>query len=330
MLWLYITISVLVILIAYVILSYFLAKKLHKRMFLKREEINKKISFYTNTEFGVERYEYDVNVNDGKIVGHFYHIDNYDDSKVIIFCHGMGSTKEAYIQEASYIASKGYLVYLFDYLGINESSGDAICGFSNSTYSLDLVIQALKNDEKYNSKDFYVMGHSWGGYATLNITSLHPDIKGIIGLAPMVSVFKTAKSSGKIKLNIPNYMFYLYDKSVFPKKYGKGTINSLKGYNGKIILVQSLDDPVVPYNLSLGLIQSKLKDKQIEYITLNNRFHCPDYTDEACKKWWDFNLEYRKARTEEEIDNLYKTTDFHACGELDTELWDSLLNKLFS
>lgn len=321
----YILLAIEILLSLYIIISYAILKSFHKKMFNHRQELNKNIKFYTNEDFDVYKDEYDVTIDDKKIVGHFYHPDKYDENKIIIFCHGMFSTKEAYAQEASYIASKGYYVYLFDYIGTNESNGDSLLGFHNSIYSLDLVINQIENDEKYKNKDIYVFGHSWGGYATTNIVALHPEIKGIIGLSPLVTIFHLLTKTKPYRPMLLSALFSIYDEGLFDKKYSINALKRLQNYSGKMIFIQSKDDYDVSYSASMGLLKKKLKNKDVDYVLFEDRKHNPDYTDNAIKQLHEF---YAKAKTTNDIHKLCKETDFHACGELDTKLWDSLIEKM--
>ena len=322
-----ITLACIAILFAiYLIVAYCISSILHKKTFNQRQELDKRITFFSNDEFSVDRYPYSIDVKEGKICGHMYYKGEYDKNKLIVFCHGMGSSKEAYIQEACYIASKGYLVYLFDYLGTNESSGDSLKGFKNSIKSLDYVIQGLKNDDKYKDLDLYVCGHSWGGYACSSILKLHPDIKGAILLSPMISVFKTVYSMPPKKPYFFTKMFTLYDALQFNRRYWINILKAIDNYKGKLIIIQSKDDPIVPYSSSLEYLEKNTKNKNITFVTLNGKMHNPDYTIESVNYFNDFN---NKLRVTKDPDRLYKETDFKKCGELDTPVWDNLLSLLF-
>ena len=326
MVFLIIAFSVIGSFLIYFAVCYIVSGKIYEKMFSARHEPDKRITFYTNEEFGIDKDLYKVECPEGNIVGYFYHKDDYDKTKLVIFCHGMNSSKEDYVQEACYIASKGYLVYMFDYLGTNESSGESLKGFSDGIYSLDMVLNQLNKDEKYKDLDLYVMGHSWGGYTCTSIVKLHPEVKGILGISPMISVFESSFHAPGNRPFFHALAFAMYDKFVFPSRYRINVKKALESYSGKIILVQSEDDPVVSFNSSVGYLRKKCKNKNIEYIVLQNRLHNPDYTDQAVQNWKAFNDAYRAA---EDKDKVFEETDFHACGEIDTSLWDTMLSKMF-
>ena len=63
-----------------------------------------------------------------------------------------------------------------------ESGGESANGLGQSLSDLNDCITALKKEEKLSGYDFSVMGHSWGGFSTLNIASFHPDISHIVVL----------------------------------------------------------------------------------------------------------------------------------------------------
>ena len=81
----------------------------------------------------------------------------------------MLSDQNSYLQDIEYFCRNNYQVFGFDYIGVSSSTGKNIKGLGNSLKSLDIVISYLKLN--YPNKDIYVVGHSWGGYATTNIVS---------------------------------------------------------------------------------------------------------------------------------------------------------------
>lgn len=307
----------------YIILCFVLTTKIHNQLFNHRQELDTRIEWYSYDDFGVKTDKYECKGNNETIIGYFLHNEKYDESKLFIVCHGMWSTKEAYIQEAGYIAQKGYLVYLFDYLGTNESSGKNLIGFNNSIYSLDIVLNHLKNDPKYQNKDIYLVGHSWGGYAVTNITKLHPDVKGIIALAPMTSVYNIVHFAKPKKPILFSLIFDLVERIKLPNKYHGNSIKNLKNYQGKLLLLQSIDDNVVLFDGSGKLLQKKLP--QFTYLFNEKRFHNPDYETEAVKILYKF---YDQMRKTNDLDELFNNTDFKACGKIDEELWDQMLNMI--
>ncbi len=294
---------------------------IHNKIFNKRYT-PLDIDSYTAEEFNLSCEKIEVEYKKKMIRGYFYSLDGYDNDKLIIFAHGMDSSKESYMQEIAYFAQNGFLVLGFDYLGTHESDG-VLKGFGNSLLSLDTVIKYIKNNDKYKNKELYVVGHSWGGYAALNIVKYHKDIKGIVAMAPAVSLYKIFRGS-YLKQNV---FVTLLIELVECLKLGKYSLcngaKSIKNYNGKVMVLQSKNDNVVRFDSSLGYIKSVDGDKA-EYLVVDDRYHNPDYKIEAVNKLMAFYKELGQT-SKDKYPELFAKSDFRAMGELDSEIMDKII-----
>ena len=322
MIILWIVLGILGLILFLFVILFFIVLNIYNKKFNKRfTPLN--IDSYTKEEFNLKTKRIEINHKGKYIRGYLYFYGNYDKNKIIVFAHGMDSSKESYIQEIQYLAKSGYLVLGFDYFGTNESDG-VLKGFSNSLYSLDIVINYIKNDDELKNMEIYVIGHSWGGYATLNITKFHNDIKKIIALAPAIS-FNMMLKDDKLKMNLLlRLIVLLIEKIKFGKYYINNTIKNIDKYNGKIMVIQSEDDPIVSFNSSLNYIKNNTK-KESEYGVVNDRCHNPDYKIEAVKKLMKFYDDFSKCK-KEELNDLFAKCDFRAMGELDSMIMNYIIN----
>ena len=89
----------------------------------------------------------------------------------------------------------------------------------------------LENEELKN-KDIYVVGHSWGGFATVNIPYYHKDIKGILAIAPFYSINSCMKGLLSKPLWILLPFFDFIEKKLCGKYAKANALKTLKdGYN---------------------------------------------------------------------------------------------------
>lgn len=330
MLYIIITIITLSVLLLIALGFLFILSKLekfHKSMFDKRFMPDKRITFYTKEEYDLTAKKYEISVDNEKIIGYLYSKDVKFEDKIIVFCHGMYSSKESYMQDMAYIALKGYYVFGFDYLGTNESSG-TLLGFGNSLKSLDAVIKFIKNQKELASKKIYVIGHSWGGYAAGNIVKLHPYIKGVVLLAPLTNVRSIAEATSPKSIHKFLPLFISYDNRQ-TGGYSKYDIcESLKDYKGKVLVIQSEIDPVISANISINRIKESLPNNDnIKYLYPKDRLHNPNYTVSAANYYMEF-VKKTKEMNEEELTEYMKTCNFHKMGELDSEIMDEIV-KVF-
>ena len=152
---------------------------------------NTELSFYfSHKDFeGFEREEYAFNSSMGHTLqGYLYYYKDFNEDRLIVFDHGFGGGHRAYMREIELLCRQGYLVYSYDHTGCMESEGDSPNGLAQSLCDLNDCLTALKQLEGCEELDISVMGHSWGGFSTLNICALHPDVSHIVVFSGFISV----------------------------------------------------------------------------------------------------------------------------------------------
>lgn len=316
---------ILIVIASLLLILLVMGKIIHLTFFGKRFVKDEDITYFSFQEFGLERSEVTIGNNKKYLKGYLYYKDNYDENKIIVYSHGMFSNHETYMQDIAYFALKGYLVLGFDYYGTTISSGRNLNSFGNSLRSLDDAISYIEKDPILSKKEIYVVGHSWGGYATLNIVKFHPNIKGICPISPFVSSFALINSFVPKPVRFLGVFIYIFEL-INGRKYS--TVNglkSIKDYNGRVLIIQSTDDSMVKYEIGLAYIKNRTDKENIKYIIKEKRGHNPNYTDDAIKEMYRFNRELSKLSSEEA--KIYKQNfDFHKMGELDSNVMDSICN----
>lgn len=321
MIVLWIITAIIGLLIILFLVSFLVVLNAHNKMFNKKY-IPPKIDSYTKEEYNLDAKKVEIDYKGNNIRGYIYTYGEYDKNKILVFCHGMESTKESYIQEIAYLAHSGFMVIGFDYLGVNESDG-LIKGFGDSLLSLDKVINYIKHSDELKSKDIFVVGHSWGGYAATNIVRFHKDIKGVVALAPVVSFKRYLNNNPKYNKIIISILM-LIEKIKFGKYSGCDALNSLNEYDGKIMIIQSKNDHLLPFDSTFGYLKNGLK-KNAKFIVNDDRYHNPDYKKEAVFKLMAFLNNVSKYSGDELVDFMNKQ-DFRSMGELDNNVMDEIVN----
>jgi len=296
----------------------------HHKIFGKRFTPDPNIINYNEKEFGCFREEVNFKIKKYNIKGAFITPETkYDENKIIVFCHGLDSSKESYMQDISTIASSGFQVFCFDYIGVYESEGKRTGGFANGLRCVDYAIKFLHNT--YPNKEIYVMGHSWGGFTSINSLKYNKYVKKVCAISPFISINDIFYSLAPVSLKL----FMVNMEIIEGLKYGKyafaNSINTLKKYDGKVLIIHSKDDPLVKYNDSTKIMEEKLKDKDnIKFIIVDGKKHNPHYSDAAVLK---LNELYAKLPTlnKEEWEAYAKTLNFHELGELDKNIMNQIV-----
>ena len=167
----------------------FITNMYKSQLFSRQDDTNKAYYFSCDDFEGLNRTPYRFKSSKGHMLqGYFYSYENPIENRIIVFDHGFGEGHRAYIKEIEMLCRKGYLVFSYDHTGCMESEGENCGGLSQSLVDLNNCLTTLKKDEKYKHCTFAVMGHSWGGYSSLNISRLHSDLSHVIVLAGPISV----------------------------------------------------------------------------------------------------------------------------------------------
>lgn len=318
MLILYIILSVVLFIL---ILLFLFSYLFHHKIFGHRFVANPTITLYTKEELKLKYKDIEFKCGKDILRGHIYYYDGYDESKIVIFNHGIWGNHNNYMQDIGYLCSKGLQVVGYDYTGVSTSDGKNQKGLGNSLRSLDYCVSYIK--EQFKSKDIYIVGHSWGGFATSNITKYHPDVKGIVAMSPFISPYLACKSFLPKLARIALPFLYLIDILSVGKYSKDNSLKSLKNYHNKALFISSTDDPLVKHDINTAKIKEKYPN--FSYIIMNNKKHNPNYTLKSVEKLTEYYAKM-KVTSKKEMDEYNKTVNFHELGELDPVIMDQIVD----
>ncbi len=265
--------------------------------------------------------------------GYFYSYNGADESRLVIFEHGFGGGHRSYMKEIEKLCSEGYRVFAYDHTGCMESGGTGAGGFSQSLHDLDDCLKALKADANINTSDITVIGHSWGGYSTLNIAALHPDVKKAVVFSGFVSVEKIIEQnfSGILK-GYRKHIMQIESESN-PDYMGYDATETLKNAKTKALLIYSDNDSLVHKNIHYDALYNALKDKEnIEFMLLSEKGHNPNYTHDAVACIADLaqrtKKEAKKLKTPEEKEAFKNSFDWERMTKQDNSVWTKIFEFL--
>lgn len=296
---------------------------LYNKAFGSRFECDPLVKYYTAEEFGLEERSVDFYCKKIKLKGYFYSYTKTNSNKIVIFCHGMWSSHKAYIQDIEYLCRNGFQVFTYDCIGTDESEGKSIGCLSNGVKSLDAAVNYIKDLNAYS--EISCVGHSWGGYSVLGISKLHEDIKSIVAISPFYSIPKQLQGMLPKALWIFIPFVWLFEV-LRCGAYALGSVKKgLNNYRGKILIVHSMDDPMVKYETSTKRMEKSCKNSGVSFLIVEDKLHNPQYTKQSVVLLKEYSLKLR-GLAKEEADNLKRNTDFHALGKLDSEVMNKIVN----
>ena len=267
--------------------------------------------------------------------GYFYSYDNPLPKRLVFFDHGMGSGHRGYMHEIELLAKHGYLVFSYDHTGCMESGGETTGGFTQSLVDLDDAINAVEADPRFEGYDISVVGHSWGGFSTLNITALHPEISHAVAFSGFISLDAILKQYLAGPLALFRGKICASEREAYPKYSDANAVESLKKSNSKVLSIHSKDDKTVRPSLNFDVMRKELKDKpNIRFVEVDGKGHNPSYTENAVKLLSDYKSRLKKAgaagklKTEEQREKFVSQFDWKGMTEQDMNIWNMVFEHL--
>lgn len=310
----------------------------------KRSDEKPFLFYFSHKDFkGLCQHSYNVKSSKGhQLVGYFYYYESeylktpLRTDTLVIFDHGMWSGHRSYFREIEMLCKNGYIVYSYDHTGCFESEGEETFGFAQSYLDLCDVLSSLKEHEKIKDMKLYVIGHSWGGFATMNCPNPH-NVDKVVAISGFISVEEI------VNQYIP-FFLKKHRRAVFNMETkDKGSLvdgrRSLFLRKTKALYIHSRDDKIVSYKKHFLQLKKELASalpEQVQFLSLNKKNHNPTYTINALKAKSKMERELKSAHkkgllnTAEDCEKFKNTYDWYQITEQDQEVWDKILEFLDS
>ena len=293
--------------------------------------------FYFGPEHfpGLTTHAYDFKSHKGHdLKGFFYCYENPIPGKLVVFDHGMGNGHRAYMREIETLCKAGFLVYSYDHTGCMASGGKHIGGFAQSLADLDDCIRTLKRDARLKDRELCVVGHSWGGFSTMNIGAIHPEVKKIVSMSGFVSVERIVKQTlGPLKIYAPAIVEA--EQRENPRYARYNGLESLAKTTAQVLLIYSEDDKTVHKREHYDPLYMKFCDSDhVKFLLVNNKNHNPSFEKESVVYKDAFFTQFQKAlkkgrlATPEEQAAFMGQFDWWFMTRQDTRVWDAIFDHL--
>lgn len=270
-----------------------------------------------------------------RLYGHFYFRGKRRCDRLIMLDHGMGCGHVAYMREIDEITKRGYTVFTYDHTGTRSSEGENIGGFSQSLSDLDRAVKFVRSRDEYKDTEISVIGHSWGGFSTLNIAALHPEISHVVALSPFISPKAIQEQVLRGFLKFYRSAIYKIEADALPEYAHFDGRESLKGARTKALIIHSRDDATCLFDNHFRKLMEALKDEeQVEFLALDGKDHHPHYTCEAVRLRNEYNAALREKRKKKELtercelEAFAKSYDWWEMTEQDEDVWQRIFEFL--
>lgn len=312
-------------------------EKIYKaKLFGRCDDTGCAFYFSTRDFTGLKKEPYSfVSSRSNKLQGYFYSYDGYNTDRLIVFDHGYGGGHRSYMKEIELLCRHGYRVFAYDHTGCMESSGDSTGGLAQSLSDLNDCISALRSQECFRNIDISVMGHSWGGFACLNIGAFHNDISHIVVLSGFVSVKKMVEQNFGGPLSVYRKNILALEKNTNPEYFDCDAVTSLKKTNAKALLIYSDNDKNVNKHIHFDMLKTALNGRDgTKFLLVKNKGHNPNYTQRAVTYLNDYLNRLTKESkrknlcTPEQKLAFLNSFDWHRMTEQDDFVWDEIFDFL--
>ena len=265
--------------------------------------------------------------------GAFYYVGQLQPDKLIVFDHGIGAGHYAYLKEIDCLARNGYTVYSYDHTGCVATGGTGILGFAQGINDLDHVLTALQNDPRFSSVPRKLIGHSWGGYASMNVSALHPEVTHVVSLAGFLS------ARSLVEQYIPK-AFLKYSGEVMdrerqhnPAYADMDARESLQKSQTRLLHLQSRDDSKVKFELGTEPLSAALAERpHTEFLVVDHKNHDPQRTEAAAAAnaamLADLQKQKKHLKTPAQQQAFQAAYDWDQITQQDPIVWQKILTFL--
>jgi pimeloyl-ACP methyl ester carboxylesterase len=256
-----------------------------KKILVHRWDGSPALPYYSASDFNLIESQFCFYSGKWKLYGSRYLMKGCNPKAVIIFFHGIGAGRNAYLKFIAKLAKEGYLVYAFDNTGSMTSEGTSVIGFGQVVRDQKHFFDFLDRDPQAKNLPRYVVGHSWGGYAAL--MALNPLYKvdkcvSLSGFDRVSSTFMALTKHEKNRIIRTIFKIYCYNK--LGANGDRSALKLLKTTKIPVLYIQGSEDKVVPVHVSGDVFKKELKDhKNVHFIDVIGQGHQPFLTPEAEK-----------------------------------------------
>ena len=308
-----------------------------KNMMYTRCDDEGKAYYFSADDFkGLHKEAYLFSSSMGhNLQGYIYNYDNPIPGRLVVFEHGFFGGHRSYMKEIEKLCKAGYLVFAYDHTGCMESGSETPNGMSQSLRDLNDCISTIKADSRFDGLDISVVGHSWGGFSTMNICALHPEISHIVSMSGFVSVEVIIGSFFAGLLKPYRKAILKLETESNPDFVGYNSIESLSKTDAKVLLIYSDNDQLVRKSIHFDMLKEGLAHKEnIDFLLVKNKGHNPNYTEDAVKYLAEFTAAQGKATKNKQLETAEQkkafvdSFDWDRMTAQDEDVWEKILECL--
>ena len=228
---------------------------------------------YTDIESSYPRTLTTFVSGDNNLRGYIYHQD--DALGLIVISHGLGGGADSYLPYMKWFYDQGWSIFMYDATGSFDSEGDSTIGFPQSVKDLEAALHYIRSNQTFDGLDICIFGHSWGGYAAINVLHLVDDIIAVISVAAPndanTFIFDQVKESMGLFAYTQKPFLSLYQNLKFGAYTKLNGVDAINQTDAKIMIIQGIKDEIVTYDhTALYAKQSLITNEEVSFILIED------------------------------------------------------------
>ena len=218
--------------------------------------------------------------------------DGADKGKgLVIISHGIRDRGEGYFSEARAFLALGYQVLLYDAVGSGNSTGNSQRGLPQSAIDLHDVLCWAEGAARFHGLDFYLYGHSWGGYAVCAVFcyGTHARVKAVCSLCGFNDPGRMAlESCSVLSKHFGRFIYppvYVLQFLRFGRNANRTAVQGIRRAAGTRFLILHAEHDEVVHASGAGIYARRedLQGERVKFALVEGRGHLNAWMSDECR-----------------------------------------------
>lgn len=223
---------------------------------------------YSRVKDRLSREKFFYNIKGKKLCGYYYPTEKC--WGIAVFCHGMRSGADDYIPLIEQLVLSGVSVFAYDCTGTYDSPGKNTVGMGQQMVDLKFTVDYLTSRTELRRLPIFLIGHSWGAYASAAVLSLVNCVSGCVAIAGMnngtdIMVAKAKEMIGPLAF-ISRPVFLACQKLAFGDYVDLTAVDGINSSGASTLIAHGIGDRVVRFNgQSIIAKRKKITNPSVKY-----------------------------------------------------------------
>jgi pimeloyl-ACP methyl ester carboxylesterase len=245
----------------FIVVSLITAKIVYDSQFPRYDRPDETITAqqrYSDIERDYPRIPVTFKSGKNALQGYIYGGDN--SRGLLVIAHGIGGGADSYLPQIQHFVDNDLRVFAYDCTGSYDSEGMSTRGFPQSVVDLHAALTFIAGQPDLSDLPLVLFGHSWGGYAVVNVLHYPHDVQGVISISGVNNALDIILEQGRELMGgfiYTQYPFlWLYQRLLFGEVASFDAVSAINATDIPTLIIHGEADEMVSYEGS-ALIASR-------------------------------------------------------------------------